>query len=411
MGAASSNDSSRPPTSPESEGAAVEPPWTLPPPCQDDVWLKMDLSMLVGTGAGLAGNGGTESGLTSSERRRDGFMGDQAPRTSQLGPNSGGNDNEEDDWLVASLCLSMSSFQREEVELLVAKVKNKMLRNLSCLCSQDDAFWATVTRRVHTLQCVHEAMSRQRHAQLKRGRGNCTTETQHGAVARGENGTGAGTAAIDISSAASGDALLGLQLFFSLLDFVRDPECGQEQLADFLQQISPVLANLPPLCLAKSYSSPPNNVPQHSKQQPTRTLVPDVGVVSSLRGFLATLALCDKADDMFPRVEREQDCCSGREFGTVDSEQRNVALTAMVGLVAARGRASDLLVLVKVLLSMPLQKLDAVEESQDESSKANGLPAATGSREGHVVAECQAKRQVVWRNIFLTRSIYTTLRS
>lgn len=389
MGAASS--SSRPPTSPESEGTAVEPPWSLPPPCQDDVWLKMDLSMLVGTGAGEPGNGGRDFGPTSGERRRDGIVGDQAPRTSQLGPNSEGSDCEENDWLAASVCLSMSSFQREEMELLVAKVKNKMLRNLSCLCSQDDAFCVTVTQRVHTLQCVHAAMSRQRRAQLERARGHCATITQHNVVARGKNGTRAGTA-IDTPSAASGDALLGLQLFFSLLEFVRDPECGQEQLADFLQQISPVLTKLPPLCLANRYSSPPNNLPHHSTPQPLRSVAPDVGVVSSLRGFLATLALCDKTDDLFPRVEREQDYSSGREIGTSDSEQKNVALTAMVGLVAARGRASDLLVLVKVLLSMPIQKLDVVEVLQDERNKSDGLPGATGSREGHVVAECHAKR-------------------
>lgn len=396
MGAASSNSSSRPPTSPESEGTAVEPPWSLPSPSQDDVWLKMDLSMLVGTGAGLAGNAGREDGLTTSERRRDGIVGDQPPRTSQLGPNSGGND--EDDWLAASLCLSMSSFQQEEMELLVEKVKNKLLRNLSCLCSQDDAFSVTVTQRVRTLQCVHAAMSRQRHAQLENGRGTGITDHEHSEVAGGENGAGAGKA-VDTASATSGDARLGLQLFFSLLEFVRDPECGQEQLTDFLQQISPVLTSLPPLCLANSYSSLPNNVPHHSKQQPTRTLVPDVGVVSSLRGFLATLALCNKADDIFPHAERVQDCYSGREVGASDTEQKDVALTAMVGLVAARGRASDLLVLVKVLLSMPLRKVDVVEVSQDESNNANGLPERMGSRGGHVVAECHAKRQVVCTNI------------
>lgn len=352
--------------------------------------------MLVGTGAGLAGNGGMEFHLTSSERRRDGIVGDQATRTSQLGPTSGGGDDEEDDWLAASLCLSMSSFQREEMELLVGKVKDKMLRHLSCLCSQDDAYCTVVTQRVHTLQCVHAAMSRQRHAQLERNRENCTTKTQHRVVARGKNGTGAATA-VDTSPAASGDALLGLQLFFSLLEFVRDPECGPEQLADFLHQIAPVLISLPPLCLANSYSSPPNNLPHHSKQQPTRTLVPDVGVVSSLRGFLTTLALCDKADDVFPRVKRKQDC-SGQEIGNSDTEQRDVALTAMVGLVAARGRASDLLVLIKVLLSMPLRKVGMVEISQDESNDANGLPEATESREGHVVAECHAKRYAVCTN-------------
>lgn len=392
MGAASSN-SSRPPTSPEGEGTAVELSRSLPPPCQDDDWLKMDLSTLVGTGAGLAGNGGRNFGPTSSERRRDGMVGDQAPRPSQPGPDSEGSGDQEDDWLAASLCLSMSSFRQEEMELLVTNVKNKMLRSLASLCSQDDAFCATVMERVHILECVHAAMSRQRRVQFERGTQDCSTEIQHSVVAQGENGASAGTA-IDTSSAASGDALLGLQLFFSLLEFVRDPECGQEQLADFLHQICPILTNLPPLCLANSFSGPPNNLPYQSKQQPPPILAPDVGVVSSLRGFLATLALSDKTDDMFPRVEREheQAYCSDREIGPSDSEQKDVALTAMVGLVAARGRASDLLVLVKVLFSVSHRKLDVVEISQDKSDKANGLPATTGSREGHVVAECHAKR-------------------
>lgn len=343
--------------------------------------------MLVGTGAGLAGNGGGGFGHALSERRRDGIMGEsQPPRSSQLEPSSEGYGDEEDDWLAASLCLSMSSVQPEEMELLVARVKKNMLRNLSRLCSQDDVFCGAVTQRLHVLHCVHAAMTRQRCAQFQRNRGR-PTGPQSSVVAP-EKKEAASEKGIDPSPAASGDDLLGLQLFFSLLEFVRDPECGQEQLADFLQQIAPVLTNLPPLCLADRYLSSPNN-PSTSKHQPTGTLSPGVGVVNSLRGFLATLALSGKADDAFPHVEGDPGYCSGRETGT--SEQREVALSAMVGLVAARSRASDLLVLVKVLLSTPCRKLDVVEVSQDED-KANLLPGATGLREGHVVTECSAKR-------------------
>lgn len=383
MGATGSSSSRLQPAPQEDEDTAVEPPWLLPPACQDDIWLKVDLSMLVGTGAGLAGNGGGGFGHAFSERRRGGNVGEsQPPRPSQLDPSSEEYGDEEDDWLAASLCLSMSSLQSEEMELLVERVKKKMLRNLSCLCSQEDVFCRAVTQRLHVLQCVHAAMGRQRCAQFQRSRGH-PTEPQSSVAAREKN-EDASEKASGPSSAASGDDLLGLQLFFSLLEFVRDPECGQEQLADFLHQIAPVLTRLPPLCLADRHSGSP-----HTSKHPTRTLAPGVGVVNSLRGFLATLVLSGKADEEFPHVEGESGYCSGRETGT--SEQREVALSAMIGLVAARSRASDLLVLVKVLLSTPFRKLDVVEVSQDED-KVNGLPGATGLREGHVVTECSAKR-------------------
>lgn len=390
MGAASSSSSRLRPTSPESEGATVEPPWSLPPACQDDIWLKIDLSMVVGTGPGLAGNGGyggRDFGQTSSEQRGDGIMEDRSLRPPHLGPNCGGCDDEEDDWLAASLCLSMSSLEPKEMESLLASVKKKMFQNLSHLCSQEDAFCRAVTGRMRTLQCVHAAMSRRRRVELENGRGDGTFQPQQSVVSGERKGTGSDR--VEPALVASGDDILGLQLFFSLLEFVRDPECGQEQLADFLQQISPVLTNLPPLCLADSFSSSPAS--QHStKHQSPQALMPGMGVVSSLRGFLATLALSGNTDDVFPHVESEQD--AARETDKSGLEQTDVALSAMVGLVAARGRASDLLVLVKLLLSMSHRKLDIVEASQDEA-EANGLPEARRLGEGQVVAECSAKRQ------------------
>lgn len=386
MGAASSSSSRLQPTSPESEGTTAEPPWSLPPACQDDIWLKMDLSMLVGTGAGLAGNavcGGRDFGHTPCEQRGDGPVDDRSLRSPHLGPNYGGCDGEEDDWLAASVCLSIASLEQKEMESLVARVKQKMFRTLSHLCSQEDAFCRTVTRRMRILQCVHAAMSRQRRSELESYRGD--NRPQHIVVPGKKKGTGPAV------SAPSGDDVLGLQLFFSMLEFVRDPDCGQEQLAGFLQQISPVLTSLPPLSLAEGSSSSPTSL-RCGKQESPQALVPGMGVVSSLRGFLATLALSGNADDAFPHAESEQDFGAGRETDKSNSDQMNVALSAMVGLVAARGQASDLLVLVKVLLSISHQKPHVVEVSHDED-EANGLPEAKGLREGRVVAECSAKRQ------------------
>lgn len=373
MGAASSSGS-RQPTQPHNEGKA---PWSLPPACQDEVWRNMDLSTLVGSGAGLAGKGGGDFSHMSNERLREGMAGEsQPPRPSQFGPSPEGLSEEEDDWLAASLCLSMSALRREEMVLLVSRVKNKLFKTLSCLCSQDDPFYRAVTQRLHVLHCVHAAMSRQRRTQFAGNRGDRTAEPQHRVLAQESSS--------DASSAASGDDLLGLQLFFSMLDFVRDPECGQEQLTDFLRQISPVLTKLPPLCLADGCSG----LPKHLHQ---RTPGPSAGVVDSVRGFLAMLALPGQCDDEILHAKGERAHCSGGEAGASGAQRRHGALSAMIGLVAARGRASDLLTLVKLLLSIPFQRVEGVEMLDDES-KYKGFPGATGLREEHAVAECSAKR-------------------
>jgi len=284
MGAASSSSSQLQPTSPESEDNTVEPPWSLPPACQDDIWLKMDLSMLVGTGAGLAGkagHGGRDFGHTSCEQPGGGTMDDRSLRSPHLGLNYGGCDDEEDDWLAASLCLSMSSLEQKAMESLVARVKKKMFRNLSHLCSQDDVFCRTVTRRMRILQCVHAAMSRQRRAEIESYREDDIVNPQQIVVPGEKNGKGPAV------SAPSGDDVLGLQLFF-------------------------VLNTLPPLCLAEGSSSSPTS--QYcSKQESPQALTPGMGVVSSLRGFLATVALSGNGDDVFPHVECGQDFGAGRE--------------------------------------------------------------------------------------------------
>lgn len=361
------------------------PSWSLPSACHDNIWLKFDLSMVVGSGAGLAGKGGGDFGQALGERRKDGNVRDnQAAWPSQPSQKSSGDVDEEDDWLEASLCLSMSALRREEVTLLVARAKNKLLRTLSCLCSQDDAFCDAVTQRMQVLHCVHAAMSRQRRAQLKNDGGGSVAQHKSSVVRESDEGV---AGVVKSSCPTSGDDLLGLQLFFSLLDFVRDPECGREQLADFLQQIAPVLSSLPPLCLADSCSDLSDDM---HRTQPTRR-TPAPGVVHSLREFLVTLALEDSVESRFHQEGDEpgNDFC--RHSKAPQSGHQEVALSAMISLVGARGRASDLLLLVKVLLSARCQKLDEAAVFRD-TYDINIISEATGSRGEHMVAECSAKR-------------------
>lgn len=386
MGAASST-SSRSQLEPLESGeakyrSAFDPPWPLPSASQDDTWLKVNLPMLVGPGAGLTGKVGKNFGGASSERRGDGNMREtQAVRSLQSCPGSVRYDDENGDWLEASLCLSMASLQTEEMALLVARVKEKLFKTLSCLCYQDDAFCEAVTQQIHTLRCVHAAMSRQRRAQHERGGKDAPRQQKK--IPTGENRLKA-TGRIGFSCVASGDDILGLQLFFSMLDFVRDPECGQEQLTDFLEQISPVLSSLPPLCLAGESSEITDGI--QGKQGARRNASP--GVVYSLREFLVALALPGQNHDGSIQVGSERKGHIGRPKAVPDNEQRKCALSAIISLVAARGRASDLLVLVKVLLSASYQKLDAAKVFQGDG--AINLPGATELRK--VVAECSAKR-------------------
>lgn len=392
MGAASSSGVRVQPGAPESDSArcggstAVEPTAVLPPASEDYNWLKVGLSTLVGTADELAGKGVGDFGRALTERRDSSNVRDNqgGTRPSQANASLVGNCGEEDEWLEASLCLSVASLSREEMALVVARVRQKLFKTLSSLCSQDDAFCEAVAQRIRVMQCVHAAMSRQRRMQqLDTNDGETNIQPNTIPVAREST---AGLSEDSSSSCeASGDQLLGLQLFFSLLEFVRDPDCSQEQLTDFLQQIAPVLSNLPPLCLARRYSDPPDDV-RGNQAMPWG---PAPCVVDSLRRFLATLALEDKADVSLPRKRDERSTVD--TYPSSDPGRRGVALSAMISLVAARGRAGDILLLVKVLISARHRPLNSVEDLQGDD-EANSIPGETGFREEHVLADCSAKR-------------------
>lgn len=394
MGAAGSNSLRLQPVPLESGdvsyGGAVEPPWSLPPAGQ------VDLSMLVGVGGGLTGSGGGNFGRACRERGDGNVREKHTARLSHLDSSSAGDDDEEGDWLETSLCLSLSSLRREEIVLLIARAKEKLFSSLSCLCYQDDAFCEAVAQRIQTMQSVHAAMTRRRCEKLERESAD-TIRRQHCVVAPEKDGRVAGDGGP--SCAAYGDDVLGLQLFFSLLDFVRDPECGQQQIADFLKQISPVVSSLPPLCLACVYSGSTGNA---LDQPPTRRTAAS-SVVQSLLEFLATLALSERAGNDSPRIESEWNSGIFKPTEASDSGQRGVALSAMISLVAARGRASDLLLLVKVLFSAGCRKRDRDDKGLQDEEGQNNVQGAMGSRKEHVMAEFSAKRQVpcLWRRRIL----------
>lgn len=392
MGATISTSSRLQPAAPDGRRAscadAIESLWPLPPACQDDIWLNIDLPTVLGARTAIPGGKDVAGvGRASGERHVDGNNAreNHTTRTPQASSGSLGCGDDEDDWLEAALCLSMSSLERKEMELLVGRVKTKLLRTLSSLCYHHDSFCESVTQRIHTLRCVDAAMTRQRSAQVKRKRvetlkvSSDVVTSQSGAVVV----TGGGGGFCEASS----DDLLGLQLFFSLLDFVQDPECGQEQLDDFLQQIVPVLSKLPPLCLAGDHMRVTDDSCGNT-QPAQRRLAP--GVVHSLRGCLVAVALAESGSNGPCQRGADQTDRNHQHVAEYSSRRQQVALSALVSLVAARGRASDLLVLVRALLHMsPRKPRVAVSQSESDIECA---PAATGVREDHILAECSAKR-------------------
>ena len=129
-----------------------------------------------------------------------------------------------------------------------------------------------------------------------------------------------------------------LHLLYSLLDFVRDDICEPQQRADFLKQVSPMLSELPPLCLSEGMAAT-EDVSNHEI------------VLDSLRDFLY-LASLPSACFLHKRSSDED---VARALETPEMvEQRTEAATALLGLASARGRASDLLLAVKVLMGIGL---------------------------------------------------------
>ena len=376
-------------TSPsESDTASFEdsvgPRWSLPPPSQDEVWLKVNLALLVNTSAGLTSKCGSNVKRASSERRAEAITRNNQPARAQHSVRSFEcSATEDDDWLEASVCLSMAFLQEEDMALVVSSAKKTLQRTLSSLCRNEDVFSESLMQRVHALFCVHAAMTRQRRMQLDKGSEDTGTHRkERRAVQRADH---AGVVEEELGSHKMSDHLLGLQLFFSFMDYVREPECEQEQVMDFLRQIEPVLTSLPPLCLAGEYS---DSIEVNAFNQ--RASMPAPSVVHSLRDFLVTLALAGIDGKCNLREEGEK-CNSTGTAGTYDSAQRELVLSALISVGVARGLASDLLVLVKVLLSS-VPSFKAVVKTPQHQSEASDVLAESGAIEEHLTSECSAKR-------------------
>lgn len=351
----------------------IEPPWPLPSTSQDALWTTIQLSTLLGVGIPGTTGGGHILRAASGRGGLDGSNIVLSPRRSMT------VDGEEtsEEWLDASLCLSMAALQHEDMVLLVGRAKGTLLRRLSRLCDQDDVFCESVSQRIHAMYCIHAAMTRQRVREAKRAPAAAVT-CQGVAVVERLN-TGQIPEKL-VPGVGWGDAGLGLQLFFSLLDFVRDPGCGPEQLVDFLRQISPVLSNLQPLCLVSTDRRSADEA--HSRTATQSATAPSV--VHTLRSFLVSCVV-PKGIGIGKDEQGEQ------ALPVLNSGERDIALSALISLVSARGRASDMLVLVKVLLEVDAGEKSANVTPEEEEDRVVPL-GGDEPKKDVVLADCSAKR-------------------
>lgn len=364
-------------------GDAVESLRSLPPPCEDEVWLKMDWATLVGTHYGLAEKYGGKVGRVSSERRAENTARDnQTSRKVNSNTGSLESGGEENDWLESGIFLSMASMKQEDMSVVVDRAKEILHRTLSNLGKQNDTFYESLMERIHSLRCVHAAMTRQRFIQLEKANENAIEQSRRASFSEDD----AGVAEELDSCKISGDHLLGLNLFFSLLDFVQEPGCEQEQVVDFLCQVHPVVSTLPPLCLAEeNLGSFKSGIFRHQTSRPAPS------VVRSLRDFLATIALAGLDDKNALREGFERNDTPGTTR-ICDPAQRGLVLSTLISLVAARGRASDILTVVKVLLVLFCYSSEGVVETSQQQIEISDVAVEAGFGDDHITTECSAKR-------------------
>ena len=214
----------------------------------------------------------------------------------------------------------------QDPQVVVAQTQVRLAHALSSQCDTEDPFGAILGRRVTMLQSIHAAISA------------ACAKVPGGQVTRAELRQSDGRHPLSSSASLPPAVGLALHLLYSLLDFVRDDICEPQQRADFLKQVSPMLSELPPLCLSEGMAAT-EDVANHEI------------VLDSLRDFLY-LASLPSACFLHKRSSDED---VARALETPEMvEQRTEAATALLGLASARGRASDLLLAVKVLMGIGL---------------------------------------------------------
>ena len=253
---------------------------------------------------------------------------------------------------VADLADATVCLAGQDSREAVRQTMQRLAHDLCVHCRSDDPFAVLLSQRVAMLHMMHVAITnKRRDAAEAAGPGEAA---QASLLAQ--------PATVDMPPAVQ----LALHLLYSLLDFVREESCEPAQRADFLKQVAPMLAELPALCLSH---------PGEEHIHPRSLLPGEAGsnrdtVLDSLRDFLYLASL---PSAYFPNsagsAERDEVTATLTQADTI--EQRTESATALLGLASARGRASDLLLVVKVLLGIGLPQptrpsAEALQQQQQQ---------------------------------------------
>ncbi|GMH96967.1 hypothetical protein TrST_g6277 [Triparma strigata] len=187
------------------------------------------------------------------------------------------------------------------------------------------------------------------------------------------------------------DKSLGVHMFYNMLAFLHTNDCSAGDRQEFLENVIPVLKDLEPLALETKHDPPNPTATAHPnghnpklydwgertfpKLPKTSPLNPPPKILDSLRKFLVSQA-------QLPNVSSDDDGFTNEQKLNMFRHQNKSAVTALAELSKARGQASDLLVVIKVLLGVGVEtpwELDLKTQQQQQNQMSSPQHAAQAS--------------------------------
>eukprot|EP00953_Heterococcus_sp_UTEX-ZZ885_P012204 7001-Heterococcus_DN1.PRE.2 len=259
----------------------------------------------------------------------------------------------------ASLLLS-TQWSDTDKALLRARAMQRLGSELSHLCREGDACTHAVAQCTHTLHSIHAAMTRAAAASKRSSTAAAVLRQKALAASREQSAAAeAGTPA---------GAVIGARLLMTLLDLAEASSCTGLKQSEFVSEIAAVLQSLLPLSLAV----------QQRAQAAVQTGQLSAAIVHRLRAFLYTASTL--APPRRPLRQQQQQHLQSAQWQAYQAMKLD-SLAALTSLACARGRASDLLLLVKALLCIDEQRHLRRSSAEHPANSTAAVAAAAKRRE------------------------------
>jgi Regulator of chromosome condensation (RCC1) repeat len=270
----------------------------------------------------------------------------------------------------ASLLLS-TQWSNTDKALLRARAMQRLASELSHLCREGDAFSHAVAQCTHALQCIHAAMIRAAAASKRSSTAAAVARQKALAASHAESST--------VEANTPAGALIGARLLMTLLDLAEASSCTGLKQSEFVSEIATVLQSLVPLSLAV----------QQRAQAAVQTGQLSAAIVHRLRAFLYTASAAAPPRKLL-RQQQQQHLHSAQwqDYQAMKLD----SLAALTSLACARGRASDLLLLVKALLCIDEQQQQQ-QQQQQQSLRRSSAEHPVNSTAAAAAAAAAVKRR------------------